>query len=871
MKILRRKISFVIVSLIFLIGFVSFVSAGAVEDTQKWNKKYTWLSRTSGGGSSGLDSDWPLGVAVDSNNNVYAVGFLTNQNNDENWWIKKFDSNGNEFTNANGWNKTLAVNGGDDRAVAVLTDNLNNVYVGGQGDGLVQPTCSSKDWWIKKFDSNGNQLKELKFNPFSYPSGAQVCQPDYLRDMALDSNNNLFVVGYDGQTTQKVRLKKYKSDGTEDLTWTNSNVDPRNGIYFGFNNGATKAETIVVDSLGRVYVGGSGTALVSSNSGTDWFIKRYNPDGTEDLTWTNFPANSSYGMVFDAGIASSVQDIAVDTSNNLYVFGTSKTDLSNTHDWLVKKISSAGSGSVIWSTRMPSSKDGNDERARSIALDSSGNVYITGIWWVLKRLTSAGVDDLSWTVNSFNSFGNYFDIAVDSNNNVYVVGYKFNLVNGDSDDDWWIRKFYDGAASPICGDGVIGTGEQCDDGNLLSGDGCSSTCQKEYCGDGHITTTNSNNNYNFAVAGNTLPEQCDDGNLLSGDGCDNKCKSEVVQVCGNGQKEGTEACDGNSFGADSCSTRGFTYGSLVCNNCAVNASACTNTQPIGSIGKAYWGISSSTQESGKLNLTSAIYLGDTIYLIGETSGFSDGTAVSFEIYEDKVVNRDVRVGVNALSGTISGGRVFAGWTIDANDTGNDSNPDSLKDFFFSAKVGGAGKDSDNVRVLNRVNPVHPIDVVQFCRDYVNSESCTADAEGVGAEDSAYDGECSLGSNANSCTVTCGCFWENNLCQFKKNVDCPPTGNGGADYYCIYQPHIIASCDAGGQTQTYKEILSGGGDLCLRETPQKEVLCLRERVSLDFFGIREFIISLVLIIFIYYLIIRFLGKKNRKIDKRKKRR
>ncbi len=32
---------------------------------------------------------------------------------------------------------------------------------------------------------------------------------------------------------------------------------------------------------------------------------------------------------------------------------------------------------------------------------------------------------------------------------------------------------------PTCGDGVIESGEECDDGNTLSGDGCSSTCQLE--------------------------------------------------------------------------------------------------------------------------------------------------------------------------------------------------------------------------------------------------------------------------------------------------------------------------------------------------------------------------------------------------------
>ena len=31
----------------------------------------------------------------------------------------------------------------------------------------------------------------------------------------------------------------------------------------------------------------------------------------------------------------------------------------------------------------------------------------------------------------------------------------------------------------MCGNGVVTTGEECDDGNFVSGDGCSSLCIKE--------------------------------------------------------------------------------------------------------------------------------------------------------------------------------------------------------------------------------------------------------------------------------------------------------------------------------------------------------------------------------------------------------
>jgi fibro-slime domain-containing protein len=114
-----------------------------------------------------------------------------------------------------------------------------------------------------------------------------------------------------------------------------------------------------------------------------------------------------------------------------------------------------------------------------------------------------------------------------------------------------------------CGDGVVESGEQCDDGDKpdagsANGDGCSSTCQievgftcpvpgkpcvpLEYCGDGVIQSS--------------LGEACDDHNAIPGDGCSGICKIEPgyscptagakcvnIWVCGNGKVDPGETCD----------------------------------------------------------------------------------------------------------------------------------------------------------------------------------------------------------------------------------------------------------------------------------------------------------------------------------------
>ncbi len=91
---------------------------------------------------------------------------------------------------------------------------------------------------------------------------------------------------------------------------------------------------------------------------------------------------------------------------------------------------------------------------------------------------------------------------------------------------------------PFCGDGDPLAPEACDDGNNISGDGCSADCQSdETCGNG-ITDE---------IAG----EECDDGNTLSEDGCTAACQ---IERCGDGIEQPNEVCDdGNSTDGDGCS------------------------------------------------------------------------------------------------------------------------------------------------------------------------------------------------------------------------------------------------------------------------------------------------------------------------------
>lgn len=111
-------------------------------------------------------------------------------------------------------------------------------------------------------------------------------------------------------------------------------------------------------------------------------------------------------------------------------------------------------------------------------------------------------------------------------------------------------------SSAVCGNNLLETGEQCDDGNTVNGDGCSSTCLIEgegvpVCGNGIIETGEQCDGGTYCnefcqtipknVCGNGVleksnGEQCDDGNLVNGDGCNDSCQIEegTNTVCGDG-------------------------------------------------------------------------------------------------------------------------------------------------------------------------------------------------------------------------------------------------------------------------------------------------------------------------------------------------
>jgi len=305
-----------------------------------------------------------------------------------------------------------------------------NVISCGSKDSGSSSTSTDSDGTTT--DSDGTTTDSCLSTSISSRQSARSSN-DYAYGVATDSSGNVYVAGgtnggLDGNTNAgntDLFVVKYNSSGTKQ--WTrqlgSSSRDSANGV--------------ATDSSGNVYVTGmtNGGLDGCKNAGIeDLFVVKYNSSGTKQ--WTNQLGSSS---------RDSADDVATDSSGNIYVTGTTYSELDgNTSagkaDLFVVKYNS--SGTHQWTKQLGT--DRYDE-ARGVATDSSGNVYVTGYTeGGLDGNTNLGKADLfvvkynsSGTKQWANQLGTWDTdfangVATDSSGNVYVTGSTYRSLDGNT-------------------------------------------------------------------------------------------------------------------------------------------------------------------------------------------------------------------------------------------------------------------------------------------------------------------------------------------------------------------------------------------------------------------------------------------------------
>ena len=305
------------------------------------NGNQQWVARYNGPGN---DWEQAIAIAVDASGNVYVTGSSYGESDTGvDYATIMYDADGNQQWIAR-YNGPLG-NGGD-YAAAIYVDTDGNVYVTGSSYG---GSGTKYDYATIMYDVNGNQQWVARYN-------GSINRDDYAAAINVDTAGNVYVTGPSYKTWRN-RSSDYatiKYDANGNQQWE--------ARYNGPGQDFDVAVAVAVDASGNVYVTGNSKG---AGTGSDLATIKYDADGNQLwVTRYNGPANRR----------DEAHALFVDALGNVYVTGNTKVSLFIS-DYLTIKYRT--NGIRQWVARYNGPVNG-DDRAYALALDESGNVYVTG-------------------------------------------------------------------------------------------------------------------------------------------------------------------------------------------------------------------------------------------------------------------------------------------------------------------------------------------------------------------------------------------------------------------------------------------------------------------------------------------------------------
>jgi|GEM_PF-3538081 len=420
--------------------------------------------------AGGTDFDEVHGVAVDSGGNAYITGKFSGTatfgsitltcTGISDTFVAKLDTQGN-------WQWVRNAGGTDgDEGYGVAVDNGGNAYITGGFLGTVTfgsttlISTGSNAVFVVKIDTQGNWQWAQKAGGADYDEGHGV---------AVDSSGNAYITGiFSGTAT--FGSTTLTSAGYFDVFV--AKIDSQGNWQWAQKAGGASGDygwDVVVDSGGNVYATGEfwqtatfGSTTLTSTGGDDVFVTKIDSQG--NWQW----AQKAGGISNDFG-----RGVAVDSSGNTYITGSfpgtatfGSTTLTSTghSDVFMAKIDSQGNWQ--WAQKAGGT---DDDRGYDVAVDSGRNAYITGYFYGTATfgsttLTSTGGDDIfvakidtqgnwQWTQKAGGTdYDEGCSVAVDSSGNVYVTGHFSETATFGSttltSTGWWdvfVTKLSDGS------------------------------------------------------------------------------------------------------------------------------------------------------------------------------------------------------------------------------------------------------------------------------------------------------------------------------------------------------------------------------------------------------------------------------------------
>ncbi|MDX2245824.1 MAG: T9SS type A sorting domain-containing protein [Bacteroidia bacterium] len=415
-----------------------------------------------------MSSDMGSALATDPSGNIYTIGYFESIadfdpgagtsyltcKGGRDIFIQKMDAAGNLL-----WAKSIGGTSGD-FGLSITVDPSGNLLITGSfiftvdfdpGAGISNLAAGgngASDIFVLKLDANGNFLWARAFGGTGYDSG---------NSLTTDASGNVYTTGaFRGSSDFDPGAGTYllTAVGTGSDIFVQK-LDASGNFLWARSFGGTSFDagiSLTADASGNVYTAGTfqGTADLDPGAGTsshtasgafgNLFVQKMDSNG-------NFLWAKSIGDSGDDGCNS----IGLDVSGNIFITGsfqgtvdfdpdagTSNLTAIGYYDVFVQKMDAGGN--FLWAKAFGSQLD---DRGFSLATDTSGNVYTTGIFQEIvdfdpgtgtNNLTPNGQHDIF--VQKMDSGGNFLwvksfggenvegvnDLVLDVSGNVYTTG-----------------------------------------------------------------------------------------------------------------------------------------------------------------------------------------------------------------------------------------------------------------------------------------------------------------------------------------------------------------------------------------------------------------------------------------------------------------
>ena len=300
----------------------------------------------------------------------------------------------------------------NDFATHITCDEDGNVYVTGYITPWGEGAVGLDDFMTVKYNSEGVYQWSARYAG----EDANIDQP---AGVIVDDDGNVYVTGKTRDSNQIYSYITIKYSSSGDEQWQDK--------YKAASDQDDIPVDIAIDKDGYIYVTGE-------SNGPNYATIKYNSEGVRQ--WV-----SRYEGPSDRDLATAM---AVDDSGNVYVTGRSQNEDAH-YDYTTVKYNN--SGVEQWVVRYGGSNDEYSYIPADIAVDATGNVYVTG----KSDDEMKGFTDIAtvkydadgikqWDMKYNGAAGDYDEgmaVSIDPSGDVIVTGFT----NNDTDADYITIKY----------------------------------------------------------------------------------------------------------------------------------------------------------------------------------------------------------------------------------------------------------------------------------------------------------------------------------------------------------------------------------------------------------------------------------------------